>query len=267
MHILKFMAAIAVFTLTPSLPAQAGDDGANAVKACMQANLPRSFSIEEFSLISESAEGSRATVSGAIYFTRTDRKGQIGPARAMMKLEQPAALRDSAYLVIETSDYARSGMFVYLPAVARVRRVSGEMADGRLFGTDITYYDFRQFRNAMDDMAPQYLQRVESERPYHQLRFTPPQGIQAGYEYVIANIDVASCLPLRMEFMDKGRVVKTLSVPVHALRQDGARWFPGEFTLKDHIHGSRTTLVTTGFRSNPELSEQLFHPASFYRAP
>lgn len=242
------------------------EDTANGIKACMQANLPNSFSIEEITLISESAEGSRAIVSGEIYFTRHDRHGELGPARVMMKLVQPAALRDSAYLVVESEQYARSGMFVYLPAVSRVRRVTGEMADGRLFGTDITYYDFKQLRSAMHDMQPQYIKRMEGDRPAHLLRFSPTEDINVGYDHVMATIDEQSCLPLTMEFFNGKNLVKTLDVPVEGIRKDQGRWYPSEFTLSDHIYKSRTTMKTTGFRSDTKLSEMLFHPASFYRA-
>lgn len=232
----------------------------------MQANMPRSFQAEDFVVISESAEGSRQQISGSLYFTRHDRDGTLGPVRAMMKIEQPQALRDSAYLILQSTDYVASGMFVYLPAIGRVRRVSGEMADGRLFGTDITYYDFKQFRSAMADLKPSYVSyRSDAEYPAHELRFTPPASINAGYDEVIALIDAETCLPTEMNFFDRGHKVKVLSVPREAMKRDGERWYMQEFSLRDSQRGSHTRFLTGRFESDPNLSEKLFHPASFYR--
>lgn len=265
MRTLKLLTLTTALTLSFFTPVQAAST-AQQVKSCMQDNLPQNFKIEDFSVISESASGNRASISGKIYFSRPLEDGQPGPARAMMKLEQPSALRGSAYLVIDSGHYARSGMFVYLPAVSRVRRVSGEMADGRLFGTDITYYDFKQFRNAMDDMTPEYIRQVDGQRRTHVLRFTPADDINAGYSHVIASIDATTCLPLKMDFYDNGRVVKTMKVPAESFRQDKQRWYFAEFTLVNHLYDSRTTFKTHGFHSDPQLSNRLFHPASFYRS-
>lgn len=237
---------------------------AEDVMACMQANLPRSFEVETFTIISESAEGSRQNISGSIYFTRENREGQLGPARAMMKIEQPMALRDSAYLILESPSYVQSGMFVYLPAVRRVRRVSGEMADGRLFGTDISYYDFKQFRNAMADLDAEYLEYQPGPRPSHRMRYRPQADVDPGFQYMIADIDAQSCLPLRIEYFDRGHLIKSLSVPEHALTRDGTRWYPAEFTLRDELRGSQTRFITQGFTSDTALPDRLFHPASFY---
>ena len=264
MQTMKKLAAVTAITTLFSSPLWA-NKSVDDITACMQANLPQSFSVEEVTLISESAEGSRAVISGEIYFSRQDRHGEIAPARAMMKLQQPAALRDSAYLVVESEEYARSGMFVYLPAVSRVRRVSGEMADGRLFGTDITYYDFKQLRSAMADMQPEYVEFIDGERPAHLLRFSPQGDENVGYEHVMVSLDDESCLPTHMDFYSADHIVKTFDVPVQALRQDGKRWYPTEFTLQDKVYNTQTTMKTSGFRSGNELSEKLFHPATFYR--
>ena len=52
---------------------------------------------------------------------------------------------------LSTDDYLRDGMFVYLPAVKRVRRVTGTFADGALMGTNFSYFDFKQLQNTFGD--------------------------------------------------------------------------------------------------------------------
>ena len=247
----------------------AGQDAArgNEIMACMQANLPRRFSIENFMVSSQTTQGSRQTLSGQIYFSREDAAGNLAPTRAMIKVDQPAALRDSAYLILETDDYAKSGMFVFLPAMQRVRRVSGEMADGRLFGTDISYYDFKQFRSAFGDMQVSYLGSQQlADRAIEKLRLDPMPDINVGYSYVIASIDPKTCLPLKLQFHDQLQVIKELTVPANAMVPNGEHWVMNEFTMRDFITGGQTTFKSSGLRSDQKLPEKLFHPASFYRS-
>ena len=49
-------------------------------------------------------------------------------------------MRDAAYLVREASDPGKEEeMYVYLPALQKVRRITGAMKDSSLFGTDLSY--------------------------------------------------------------------------------------------------------------------------------
>lgn len=254
-----------LFSSTASLAATSAHDAAS-VMACMRDNLPRRLEVEEFVVLSSSDDGTRETLGGEIFFTRERMNGELGRARAMMRITQPAALRNSAYLILETDDYLRDGMFVYLPAVARVRRVSGEIADGRLFGTDITYYDFKQIRSAFGDMHAEYLSQDHAQgRAVHTLKLSPDAEVNAGYDHLIAQVDAQTCLPLNLSFYEQGQLIKEASVPANAIVADGDRWYPTEFTLRDLINRSQSTLKTIGFRSDEQLPERLFHPASFYR--
>lgn len=236
------------------------------VAACMRANLPRHFAVEDFVLSSRSPNGSEEVLSGQIYFSRETRQKGLGPARAMMHIENPAPLRDAAYLLFETDDYMRDGMFVFLPAMNRVRRVSGTLADGQLFGTDISYYDFKQFRTAMGDMDASDMQPgLFNGRRVYQLRFTPKDPQASPYEFVDAQIDAQSCLPLQLRIHEQGHLKKILSIPVDAIRRDGERWYPAEFTIHDQLNNSSSTLRTTSYDSATPPAEKLFHPSTFYR--
>ncbi len=238
------------------------------IAACMRGNLPERFWVEDFVLTSRAANGDAEAISGQLYFTRQTRDGQIGPSRAMMRIENPSALRNSAYLILESDDYLRDGMFVFLPAVNRVRRVSGSMADGQLFGTDISYYDFKQFRGALSDMRAGAATAEPFEgRPAWRLRFMPrPEG-DPGYERVDAVIDGETCIPRVLDIYENGRLRKTFKVPLDAIKPYAkGRWYVGEFNMHDHLKGSDTTIRTLGFDTSRSLPDQLFHPSTFHRA-
>lgn len=265
---MRYLSLLLISLISLNLHAQApASDPAESVSACMRGNLPREFSVEDFVLISSTQGGSREVISGQIYFSRETRGGELGLARAMMRISAPAPLRNSAYLMIETDDYLRDGMFVYLPAVNRVRRVSGTFADGRLFGTDISYFEFKQFRGAFGDMNARLIgSETHQGRSVQRMRYTAKSADESQYSHVDALVDDTSCLPLRVEFFGDGRVRKQLEVPVDAIVADGTRWYMREFSVLDLDRQSRTTVNTTGFSSSKDLPERLFHPKFFHSA-
>jgi hypothetical protein len=263
---------IRVFLLSLLIPltlqaAPQAADTAESVTACMRNNLPREFSVEDFILVSSTKNGSKDVIGGQIYFSRENRGGELGLARAMMRIKYPAPLRNSAYLMIETDDYLRDGMFVYLPAVDRIRRVSGTFADGRLFGTDISYFEFKQFRGAFGDMNPRLLGAEHYQgRAVKRMRYSPQDAADTHYEYAEALIDDLSCLPLKIDFIGEGQVRKQMRVPIEAIKADKSRWYMTEFSVRDLDRASETTFKTTGFDSKTDLSDMLFNPKTFHTA-
>jgi hypothetical protein len=237
------------------------------ITACMRANMPLEFSVEDFVVTSSNAAGAKESIGGQIYYSRESSDGEPGPTRAMLRIQSPALLRNSAYLMLETENTRSDNMFVYLPAVDRVRRIVGNMADSRLFGTDISYYEFKQFRSAFGDMSPALLGRAElAGRAVQQVRFTPKDSTDTEYDHADAAIDVATCLPLKIEFFSNNKRVKLFTVPVEAIRQDNEHWYMTEFTLEDLVNNSSSVMQMSGYRSDKKLPGKLFSPVNFYRS-
>ena len=141
------LAPMSALALMAGLAPAYAENSAEAVLACMRANVPASVQLQKLELASTNNIGDTRTLQGRLFATR-----EQGLLRAMLRLDAPRNLAGAAYLVRETEDYLRDGMFVYLPAVQRVRRVTGTFADGALMGTDFSYYDFRQLQSAFGDM-------------------------------------------------------------------------------------------------------------------
>ena len=262
MNHIKFL----LLLLCTSLGAGAAETvDSSSVAACMRANLPTQFAVEHFSLISQDDSGYEEAIGGQIFYRQGSDQGPGNRAGAMMQIQQPAPLRGSAYLIIETDNYLRDGLFVYLPALKRVRRISGEMADGQLFGTDITYYDFALFRHAFKDMdAVEVTAGTVDGRPVHKLVIRPRDATV--YDKAIASIDAETCVPRRLKLYQDGRLRKIFSVPLHAIKADGDRWYPAEFTMHDLQSNSRTTFQTLELHTGEALPDALFNPATFYRS-
>ncbi len=161
-------------------------------------------------------------------------------------------------------------MYVYLPSVGRVRRVSGSFADGALLGTNFSYNDFRQLENAFVGSTARLegSDRIEG-RPVNVLRFQPapnPQAPPSRYSVVRAWVDQQSCLPLKADFYEGTTVRKQLRASVAALRQSGDYWYVTELQMRDLLEGSQTVLRVMGVTAGHELPGSYFSPQLFYLA-
>ena len=241
------------------LPAHA-DDGAQKLLDCMHANVPPTLRAQQIELSVTDREGTSRKLVGRLYAAPDD-KGRI---QAMLKIDGPADLAGAAYLVRESDDYLKDGMYVYLPSVRRVRRVSGTFADGALMGTHFSYNDFRQLQTAFAG-TPATLEDAEEQidgRAAKILDFAPAP--ESRYSKVRVWVDPKYCLPVKADFYEGGKISKELTVPVASPKVTGAYWYLSEIHMRDLKDGSGSILRSTGVSAPQNIPGSNFDPQSFY---
>lgn len=240
-------------------PSKAAASPADKVLECMRANIPPKIRIQEFELKSVDRSGGERMLRGRLYATREGDR-----ARVMMRIEAPPDLAGASYLVRETKQ-GSDEMYLYLPAVRKVRRLTGASQDGKLFGTDLTYNEIKQLSNAYDGgslkLGPP--EKIET-RPVHTLLMTPRAGTTSLYNKIKASVDQKTCVPLRVEFADGSGLLKTLVTDAKSLKQTGSYWFFGEAEMSDLKEGTRTRLKLSEIVSPDKLADRLFSPQTFY---
>lgn len=247
-------------------PALAADAAAQDVINCMRDNVPTSISMAQVTLTTTSHNGDSSTLSGNVYATQVKAEDGNTSLRAMLRLYQPKALAGAAFLVRETHNYLRDGMFVYLPSVNRVRRVTGSFADGALLGTNISYFDFKQMKNAFGDMHARLLQPDSfNGRGAYVLMFTPLPGVATDYTGVKVWVDKESCLAVKADFMQGQKLIKRLSSPKDAIQQAGDYWYLSTIKMSVPAKGSHTVMKVGDVVNDAKLSELYFSPHSFYK--
>ncbi len=242
-------------------------DSAQQVLDCMRGNIPRSVQVQQLELASTNNIGDTRTLQGRLFAMREAGAEGRGLLRAMLRVDAPRNLAGAAYLVRETDDYLRDGMFVYLPAVRRVRRITGTFADGALMGTDFSYYDFRQLQSAFGDMSAVLEAPLEIDgRRTNGLLFKPLASAETRYSHVRAWIDHETCVPLKVNFYERGETRKQLTSPRSSLKQSGQRWYATELVMRDLLDESHTVLRVLKLSTDSEVGARYFHPGSFYLA-
>lgn len=240
--------------------AQAAEYPAKQTLDCMRRNIPQSLRVQEFELTSIDRAGGTRTMRGKL-FARTDE----GKLRAMIKIKSPPDLNGAAYLVREGKE--KDDMYVFVPALNKVRRISGVGTDGPLFGTDFSYTDIKQMQNAAEGGTVK-LENPETidGRPVTVLSITPKAGTPSRYSLIRNWIDQKACVPLKIEFSEGKTVRKRLSTTVNAIAQSGAIWYLAEAKMSDLKDNTSTTLKVTGLASDVKISDRYFNAASFASA-
>ncbi len=235
------------------------------ITQCMRKNFPKSVTVRKLRFSTKDATGTESNLAGRVYATMAKQKEGRDLMRGTLIIEEPRNLYGASYLVIETQDYLRDGMFVYMPAVGRVRRVSGSFADGPMMGTKFSYFEFKQIANAFGDLSGYYVKTEELEgRPSHVLLFQPVEGLETRYTSVMAWVDEPTCLISKAEFYEGKKLIKKLEARAASLRKSGDQWYHGQILMHDLTDGAKTTITVDNVTSNEQISNYRFHPKTFY---
>jgi hypothetical protein len=258
---MKILATILALGLVNTAQAQTSAD---TVLDCMRANLPPSLRIQDIELTTTDRSGASRVLKGRVY-GQQEKSASGNQVRAMLRVTAPDNLAGASFLIREARQYADEGLYVWLPSVRRVRRVSGEFADGALLGTDFSYNDFKQLQNAFGGFSAAQLDpETVAQRPAWVLSFKPVPDAKSAYTEVRTWVDQKTCVPLKTDFYEAGKLRKQLSVTVEAIKRIDNYWYPAIVEMNDLDSGSRSTLRVLGVQPDDKLASRHFNPKLFY---
>jgi len=244
--------------LALSLPVQAKD--AREVFDCMKANIPQTLRIQDVQLDATDRTGGVRSLRGKVYAKREE-----GLIRVMLRVSEPSNVSGAAYLVRETGQ-REDDMYVFLPAVNRVRHVTGNFANGSLLGTDFSYVEVKLIQNAFTGAAGtlEAAEKIEGHA-VDVVSLKPSAGDKAPYSKVKIWVDQKTCVALKAEFLNGETVTKRLTAPGSSLKQSsGKHWYASEMEMRDLKESTYTTLRVTGVTSDMNLGNKPFDPNAFY---
>jgi hypothetical protein len=229
------------------------------VTDCMRANVPETVRAQEVQFSTIDRGRSQRVLTGRIVASRAE-----GLMRANLRLESPPDLKGAAYLSRETHD-GRDEMYVYLPALNRVRRVVGGGRNNALFGTDFSYNDLRQIHDAFSGGQVTLLGEAELEaQPVYHLEVMRSQE-EDGPERMQAWVDRKACVALQIDMFAGASVIKRISSPPDSLKQlPAGQWYAERVRVEDRLAESSTDMTVEEVEVGEDMPERLFNPRSFY---
>ena len=234
------------------------DEPLDAVLSCMRANVPQSVQIKEVELTAVDRVGSKRVLRGRLYGQRE--KEQL---RTSLKIAAPPDLAGAAYLLREKGD--GDEMYMYVPALQRVRRITGTGSDGSLWGTDLSYGDVKQINNAFSTGGGKLQGQGEfGGRAVHHLDLTPEASEDSRFTRIKVWVDRKTCVSLRADFMEGQNVGKRWEADPASLQQAGKHWYAADGMMRDLKEGTQTRLRVLGVSSDVDLAGRFFNPQTFY---
>ena len=253
---MKGIATAGLLALLASVPAAAAQGDVDEVFACVRKNAPRTALVQAVELISVDRAGGERVQSAKL----SAKRAADGLGRLLLRVEEPADLRGTAFLWIQKAK--GSEIFVYLPEMKKVRRVSTGQLRGKLLGSDFSYEEVARLFAESEGQVKRLPDSEKDGRPVFVLEATPPAGSGSAYTRVASLVDRETCVPLEIAFFEEGAAPrKLLSVDPARITKEGDVYVPRLVRMRDLAKQTESRLVTHAVEIDPELPDEMFSSA------
>ena len=175
--------------------------------------------------------------------------------RTLVRFQAPADVAGTGFLMLENDD-RDDDQYLYLPAIGKVKRISGNQRQQRFMGTDLTHADLesRSLRKGNLERLPDAA--VGGSQAYV-IASTPKEGDDSQYGKTVTWIHQSSFVPLRIEFYDRQlELLKVLTV--HRLEKKDGNWVVMDSTIKNEQAGTSTQMTVRSIDFKAKLEDAEF---------
>lgn len=225
---------------------------------CLRDNTPRQLSVTDLRVEAQGAGVTTRYLSGRFY-SRRDERG----LRAMLHITAPNDLAGIRYLLVE--DEPQDALYLYLPSLGKVRRVSGAGPEAQIAGTTLDYADLRLVSQALRAASITMDSTAKiAGRSARQLRFVPAI-VDSPYRRIVAAVDDQTCVILRADFQGADKTLKRYEIDPASLQRSGPYAYASRATITDLVHGSSAQISLGGISASAQVPSALLDPKSFHK--
>lgn len=174
--------------------------------------------------------------------------------RMLFVMLEPDDMKGTAYLVHEQEN-GPDKMFLYVPAIRRVREIKSETQYDRFLGTDYTYFDLGFLR--LHDNYQFLGEEDRGSTPAYKLE-EKIQLPRSFYSEIVLWIDKKSLLPLERDYYDNGERLWKVETFEEVAVVSGVPT-PMRITMKDVQNNTATELRLSEVQYCGELDNILFN--------
>lgn len=242
-----FITIIILSVLSPNISAESlsGDDVLVKIKAARSADSASMTMIME--LYNKAGDMRSREMK--------NRHLENGEEKSLIEFQSPADVAGTAFLSLKDKNSSEEDMYLFLPVLGSIRKISGSQKNGNFVGSDLTYNDITVFSggNFKDYYAAEILEENEEE---YLLRLSPTDSdIDYSYGRLWVRKDIF--YPVKIEFYDQSEdLLKTIDL--EKIEEIDGNWLARKITVKNVQKGSRTIMNMEDVKFNVELNEQIF---------
>lgn len=212
-------------------------------------------------LLSDGSEVSQRSLRMSVLEGASDRAGD----KSIIFFETPVDVQGTV-LLTHTQILTPDDQWIFIPSIARVKRISSTNKSGPFLGSEFAYedltaqelgkYDYQWLR---DEACP----APDAAMQCYVVQRTPLYE-NSGYKRQIAWIDASEFLFRKIEFYNReDRLLKTLALG--AYQRHDKFWRPNEMVMTNHQNRRSTRLVVKSIRFKTGLTENDFTEQSMER--
>ena len=175
--------------------------------------------------------------------------------RSLMQFTEPADISGTSFLLLDDQANNQEDMYLYLPALGSVRKISGSQKNGNFVGSDLTYNDLSIFSGAnfRDNYQAEITAESEKTIELH-LEITDPD-IDYSYGKMWVRKDL--WLAEKIEYYDQQEKLLKVITLSNFDEIDGNR-LARKIEVENVQRGSRTILKLAEVDFDPELDPSIF---------
>lgn len=249
----------AAFAEAPKAPA---DMTAAEIQSCVQRNFPNDSMVQTIKMVSVDRLGVERVLEAEMFWQK-DAETQL--SNVLMTFDNPPELRGAAVLVLEKKP--QNDMFMFLPELGKSRRITSQMVQGNMMGTDFSYEDFQRLQGLLTSLDSKRLpDATVAERPAYLTESTPSDP-SSEYSLVRSWVDHETCVPLQVELFIKGsdEPAKRLTMNPKAFSKEKVGVFPREIAMNDLRTETSTTIVIEKLKVSVPIERKRFSQAELDR--
>lgn len=178
-----------------------------------------------------------------------------GQGKSLVRFHAPADVAGTGFLVLENPD-REDDQYLFLPALGKVKRITGGQRDQRFMGTDLTYADLesRNLRKATSRRLPD---GEVGKNPTYVIESVPQSPEDSSYGKTISHIHKTSFVPLKVEFFDK-KMEPLKVLTVKRLEKRDGQWIVMDSIIENSQAGTGTRMTVNSLDLNAKLSDSEF---------
>lgn len=159
---------------------------------------------------------------------------------------------------------ADDDVWLYLPSLARVKRIASNNKSGAFMGSEFAFEDISS--TEVEKYTYKYLRDEKLDGQDCTVVEQAPTYANSGYTKLIVWRDKAEYRVLKTDFYDrKGQHLKTMRQSDYKKHLE-RYWFTGRYEVKNHLTGRSTTLLMQNYKFGNGFTPRDFDQTSLERA-
>jgi outer membrane lipoprotein-sorting protein len=187
-------------------------------------------------------------------YTARSRQHDPPLSKAIVRFSKPADMKGVGFLQIQKKG-GDDDRWLYLPELARSRRIAGKMRSGAFMSTDFSYADLdradlRDAKNTLlgeDTLGKYEAWKVE----------VIPQNKDAVYAKLIVWVRKDNLMPLKIEMYNKAGVLLKTQI-TEEMKKQGGKWLVTKTVMKNDAEGRQTELTLDSVTPRDDIDDGEF---------